>query len=323
MPPKSGAKKGKKKKSGKGKKSAKPQMSPLHPALLDPEELLVRFLQRVLLWLQENHARIINLFRKLDSDNDNALSREDFFIGMRMMEAPASRAEIDRLISILDFNHNGRINILEFDKIIRHYHRLLLSQKYDSEPDTEDDEMKKSAISLTFSPSRLSYKCPNCEIGIAAPPIEKNLRFLELQLTLAPFKDLAGHPGHFSLEITDSTSIHGLTQLIKVHLEGSAATIAIFKDHTCSRLSYLSPSSCLFHCGAVGGPRTRAVEVELFYDYKPVMNDCPLLMDESHLVKVVGFSKMPSESTKTDSSVRTPGSRSKASPRKLIPRGTS
>lgn len=54
--------------------------------MLDPEEVLVRFLQRVLLWLEENHARIINLFRKIDSDNDNMLSREDFFIGMRMMD---------------------------------------------------------------------------------------------------------------------------------------------------------------------------------------------------------------------------------------------
>lgn len=92
------------------------------------------------------------------------------------MQAPASRSEIDRLISIIDFNQNGRIDILEFDKIIRHYHRLMLSQKYDSEPDTEDDEMKKSAISLTFSPSRVSHKCPDCDIGLAEPPIERNQR---------------------------------------------------------------------------------------------------------------------------------------------------
>ena len=59
---------------------------PPQPALLDPEELLVRFLKRMQLWLEENHARIINLFRKLDSDNDNVLSKEDFFIGMRMMD---------------------------------------------------------------------------------------------------------------------------------------------------------------------------------------------------------------------------------------------
>lgn len=70
------------------------------------------------------------------------------------------------------------IDILEFDKIIRHYHRLILSQKYDSEPDTEDDELKKSAISLTFSPSRVSHKCPHCEIGLAEPPQERNLRYV-------------------------------------------------------------------------------------------------------------------------------------------------
>lgn len=123
-------------------------------------------------------------------------------------------------------------------------------------------------------------------------------RFLQLKLTLAPFKDLQHHPGHFSLEVTDSTTIYGLCQHIKVHLEGSAATIAIFKDDSCSRLSYLAPSACLLHCGAVGGPRTRPIEVELFYDYKPVMNDCPLLMDESHLVKITGFRRKPDSAKK-------------------------
>jgi len=83
------------------------------------------------------------------------------------LQAPASKAEIDHLLSIIDQDKDGRINILDFDKVIRHYHRLMLAQKYDSEPDTEDDELKKSGISLTFSPSRISTKCPHCEIGLA------------------------------------------------------------------------------------------------------------------------------------------------------------
>lgn len=114
-------------------------------------------------------------------------------------------------------------------------------------------------------------------------------RFLQLKLTLAPFKDLHHHPGHLSLEVTDSTTIHGLCQVIKVHLEGSASAVAVFKDHTCTKASFLPPTSCLYHCGAVGGPRTHPVELEIFYDYKPVMNDCPLLMDESHLAYVPGI----------------------------------
>ena len=52
----------------------------------EAEELLLRFLGRVLQWLRTNHARVVNLFRKFDSDNDNMLTAEDFFIGMRMMD---------------------------------------------------------------------------------------------------------------------------------------------------------------------------------------------------------------------------------------------
>ena len=90
-----------------------------------------------------------------------------------------------------------------------------------------------------------------------------------------------------------------------MHLEGSVNTVAVFKESDCSRASYLAPSTCLYHCGAVGGPKTRPMGVELFYDYKPVMNDCPLLMDESHLVDVKELhkKKAPSHSglrTKTN-----------------------
>ena len=62
-----------------------PHVVPLkHSA--EAEELLLRFLGRVLQWLRTNHARVVNLFRKFDSDNDNMLTAEDFYIGMRMMD---------------------------------------------------------------------------------------------------------------------------------------------------------------------------------------------------------------------------------------------
>lgn len=111
-------------------------------------------------------------------------------------------------------------------------------------------------------------------------------RFIKLRLTLAPFRALQSHPGHFSMDVTDTTTIHGLCQLIRVHLEGSVSTIAIFRESDCSKASYLPPASCLYHCGAIGGPRTHSPEIEVFYDYKPLINDCPVLMDDSHLARV-------------------------------------
>ena len=56
------------------------------PQSAEAEALLLHFLSRVLLWLRTNHARVINLFSKFDSDKDNMLSVEDFFVGMRMMD---------------------------------------------------------------------------------------------------------------------------------------------------------------------------------------------------------------------------------------------
>ena len=116
-------------------------------------------------------------------------------------------------------------------------------------------------------------------------------RFIQLKLTLAPFKDLQYHPGHFEVEVSDSTTIHGLSHLILDHLEGSVSTIALFRKPDCSKQSYLTPTLCLFHAGAIGGPRTDPPQVEVFYDYKALMNDCPILMDESHLANVSGGKK--------------------------------
>ena len=62
-----------------------PHVVPLEHSA-EAEELLLRFLGRVLQWLRTNHARVVNLFRKFDSDNDNMLTAEDFYIGMRMMD---------------------------------------------------------------------------------------------------------------------------------------------------------------------------------------------------------------------------------------------
>ena len=72
--------------------------------------------------------------------------------------------------------------------------------------------------SLPLSPPSLPPSLPPSSplppLSIPPPPPSlPTYRFLQLRLTLAPFKDLHHHPGHFSLEVTDSTTIHGLCQV--------------------------------------------------------------------------------------------------------------
>ena len=108
-------------------------------------------------------------------------------------------------------------------------------------------------------------------------------RFIKLQIILAPFKDFKAHPGHFELEVLDSTSIQGLKLLIQDHLGEAVDSVALFKEASCSKESYLVPSWCLEHCGMVGGSRMAPTSGCVYYDYMPAVNDCPILMDDSHI----------------------------------------
>ena len=90
------------------------------------------------------------------------------------MQAPATRAEIDQMISIIDLDSDGKVNILEFDQMLRDYHRKLLSREEGNSDDFDSDADDLKSVSLVFSPSRLSTKCEHCLIGAAEPPKEKN-----------------------------------------------------------------------------------------------------------------------------------------------------
>ena len=77
---------------------------------------------------------------------------------------------------------------------------------------------------------------------------------MELKLILATFKELKKHPAHFTMLVAVSTTIHGVTQLIKSHLNGAVSSVVVFKDSSCSKESYLNPSWSLESCGVKGSP---------------------------------------------------------------------
>ena len=61
-----------------------------------------------------------------------------------------------------------QLNILDLDRMIRDYQRTL--------PQPKDIFTEPECSYVTFSPSRVSVKCPHCDIGVAEPPVERNPR---------------------------------------------------------------------------------------------------------------------------------------------------
>ena len=101
-------------------------------------------------------------------------------------------------------------------------------------------------------------------------------------MTLAPFAHMPSHPGHTHFLLTDSTSIHTTRQHLLGRLGGVASSIAIFRDSTLKPSSLLPPERTLAECGVVGGARDCPRQAELYYDYRPAVTDCPLVMADHY-----------------------------------------
>ena len=81
-------------------------------------------------------------------------------------------------------------------------------------------------------------------------------------------------------------------------------SVALFKEASCSKESYLVPSWCMEHCGMVGGSRLVPTNGCVFYDYMPALDDCPLLMDDSHIPKLEQVERQKTNYNKQKSSTK-------------------
>lgn len=97
-------------------------------------------------------------------------------------------------------------------------------------------------------------------------------------MVLAPFVHMPSHPGHTHLTVTDSTTVHSLQEMLQDGLSGTAAAIAVFTDASLQPASMAAPRRRLVEMGLVGGPRAAPTQAQLYYDYIPLVADCPLLM---------------------------------------------
>lgn len=99
-------------------------------------------------------------------------------------------------------------------------------------------------------------------------------------MMLAPFASLPDHPGHITYLIPTSTTVHTLHHQLHSSLGTMATAVAVFSDVKVQPSNCLSPQTSLNEMGVVGGRKTTPTKATLYYDYKPVSIDCPLIMTD-------------------------------------------
>ena len=123
------------------------------------DDLHAAFVARMDKWMLDNYARAIDLFRRFDVDGDGSLSYEEFYAGMRDLNAPANNLELYVLAKKLDRDANGLLDYLEFSKGLKYYKK---------EECVQDDGLPV----LKFEREELE-QCPCCKLGLWKPPKEK------------------------------------------------------------------------------------------------------------------------------------------------------
>ncbi|XP_048576492.1 uncharacterized protein LOC5513395 isoform X2 [Nematostella vectensis] len=224
-------------------------------------------------WMIDNYSRAIDLFRRFDVDGDGELSYEEFYAGMRDLNAPANSLELYVLAKKLDRDGNGLLDYLEFSKGLRYYKK---------EECVPDDGLPP----LTFEREKLEG-CPCCKLGLWRPVVEKFPRFLSLELKLITFANLPqmkNYPGHFQLYVHAHVSVHSIAELISQRFGGTPRNISIFCETKDKERVLLDHHKKLNECGFKGGPRPEPQLVELLYDYETEFRDCPLLMCDHYFM---------------------------------------
>lgn len=106
-------------------------------------------------WMLRNYSRAIDLFRRFDLNGDGCLTYEEFYAGMRDLQAPCNKVELYLLAKKLDQDGNELIDYLEFSKGLKYF------RKSDVLPDSE-------LPNLTIVREKLE-QCPCCKLGLWKP----------------------------------------------------------------------------------------------------------------------------------------------------------
>ena len=111
-----------------------------------------------------NFARAIDLFRRFDLNGDGCLTYEEFYAGMRDLDAPCNKVELYLLAKKLDQDSNGLIDYLEFSKGLKYFRK-------------SDIVSDRDLPNLTIIREKLEY-CPCCKLGLWIPKKEAFPRYV-------------------------------------------------------------------------------------------------------------------------------------------------
>ena len=204
-----------KKSKKKGKSSAKEDFEKQVDDFIKSENLHKLFIERIGTWLLSHYARVIDIFRRFDRDGDGQLSYDEFFAGMKDVQAPCNQLELCVLAKTVDQNGDGKIEYAEFSQGIK-YRRPIKVAIDDGLPVLKIEREKFD-------------QCSHCSIKKWNFKEKTSNNLINVSLILHSMKSISDFPGHIKdMPVEMDMTIHGLRERILSKLDFSFKEIIIF-----------------------------------------------------------------------------------------------
>ena len=259
-----------KKSKKKGKSSAKEDFEKQVDDFIKSENLHKLFIERIGTWLLSHYARVIDIFRRFDRDGDGQLSYEEFFAGMKDVQAPCNQLEMCVLAKTVDRNGDGRIEYAEFSQGIK-YRRPIKVEIDDGLPVLKIEREKFD-------------QCSHCGIKKWNFKEKSSNNLINVNLILHSMKSISGFPGHIMPVEMDMT-IHGLRDRILSKLDFSFNEIVIFTMEEGCRciLNRELTMEMILKADKKESEKDNDKTITLFYEIgKEDLSSCPIIQSDHY-----------------------------------------
>ncbi|XP_037647220.1 uncharacterized protein LOC119501153 [Sebastes umbrosus] len=207
------------------------------------------FLSEMTRWFSDHQLQVDELFSHSDADRNGSVNLKDFYLGLMNLNVPCQPFQLHMLTQQLKTAND----MISYRDLSRQVQRLRLSDS--TEIDTQ---------------------ISRCDQHQLLNP-EQDRRFIRLSVRLIPFDSAAAHPGNFEVVLLSSSRVFSLIRMIKDRVGIQTSRLEVYRSRVPTEEARLPPEGLLEDVGFRGGPEGSPPEDTVYYDYRLMFTDCPVL----------------------------------------------
>ncbi|KAI3359493.1 hypothetical protein L3Q82_013893 [Scortum barcoo] len=211
------------------------------------------FLDEMIRWFSDHRQQVDELLSHSDIDRTGSVHLKDFELGLMNLDVPCQQFQVDMLSEQLKTSNNT----ICYRDLSGQLQRLKLSET--------QTQIKEDVSCL----DRRSHR----------QLLEKDtyLKFVRLSVRMIPFDSAAAHPGNFEVVLSSDSRVFSLIRMIQDRVGIQTTRLEVFRSRVPAEEARLPAESSLEECGFKGGPEESPPEDTVYYDYRLLFTDCPIL----------------------------------------------